>query len=86
MNPESYLNNVFGLSGRVAVVIGGTGELCDVIVLILDPACDAGFCGAGCAAPEGRFVMRREPPSLGHPARAQRGSRARDIDRGLGAL
>ncbi len=28
MNSESYLNSLFGLSGKVAVVIGGTGELC----------------------------------------------------------
>jgi len=28
MNPDSYLGNLFGLTGRVAVVIGGTGELC----------------------------------------------------------
>lgn len=28
MNPSDYLNSIFGLSGRVAVVIGGTGELC----------------------------------------------------------
>ena len=28
MNPESYLAGLFGLGGRVAVVIGGTGELC----------------------------------------------------------
>src|SRR5829696_3223780 len=28
MKPENYLNDVFGLTGRVAVVIGGTGELC----------------------------------------------------------
>lgn len=28
MNPESFLGNLFGLTGRVAVVVGGTGELC----------------------------------------------------------
>lgn len=28
MNTSTYLNSVFGLSGKVAVVIGGTGELC----------------------------------------------------------
>ena len=28
MNSSDYLNTLFGLSGRVAVVIGGTGELC----------------------------------------------------------
>jgi len=28
MNPSEYLNQMFGLSGKVAVVIGGTGELC----------------------------------------------------------
>jgi Dehydrogenases with different specificities (related to short-chain alcohol dehydrogenases) len=27
-SPESYLNSLFSLSGKVAVVIGGTGELC----------------------------------------------------------
>jgi len=26
--PENYLNSLFGLQGKVAVVIGGTGELC----------------------------------------------------------
>ncbi|MBL9214738.1 MAG: SDR family oxidoreductase [Opitutaceae bacterium] len=28
MNSSDYLNQIFGLSGKVAVVIGGTGELC----------------------------------------------------------
>lgn len=28
MNPTAYLQSLFGLEGRVAVVIGGTGELC----------------------------------------------------------
>jgi len=28
MNPEPFLSNLFGLAGRVAVVVGGTGELC----------------------------------------------------------
>lgn len=28
MNPSDYLNQMFGLTGKVAVVIGGTGELC----------------------------------------------------------
>ncbi|HWA87148.1 MAG TPA: SDR family oxidoreductase [Opitutus sp.] len=28
MNSSQYLNELFGLTGRVAVVIGGTGELC----------------------------------------------------------
>jgi len=28
MNPSDYLNSLFGLQGKVAVVIGGTGELC----------------------------------------------------------
>ena len=28
MKPENYLNEFFGLTGKVAVVIGGTGELC----------------------------------------------------------
>lgn len=28
MSSPEYLNSLFGLSGRVAVVIGGTGELC----------------------------------------------------------
>ncbi|MDQ8207510.1 SDR family oxidoreductase [Coraliomargarita sp. SDUM461003] len=27
-NPENYLNTLFGLQNKVAVVIGGTGELC----------------------------------------------------------
>ena len=27
MNPETFLEGVFGLAGRVAVVVGGTGEL-----------------------------------------------------------
>jgi NAD(P)-dependent dehydrogenase (short-subunit alcohol dehydrogenase family) len=31
MNTESYLSGLFGLTGRVAVVIGGTGELCGAI-------------------------------------------------------
>jgi NAD(P)-dependent dehydrogenase (short-subunit alcohol dehydrogenase family) len=39
MNPESYLTNIFGLSGRVAVVIGGTGELCGAMA--------EGLAGAG---------------------------------------
>jgi NAD(P)-dependent dehydrogenase (short-subunit alcohol dehydrogenase family) len=28
MNSDTYLNHLFGLTGKVAVVIGGTGELC----------------------------------------------------------
>ena len=28
MNPSDYLSQFFGLTGKVAVVIGGTGELC----------------------------------------------------------
>ena len=39
MNPESYLSNMFGLTGRVAVVIGGTGELCGAMA--------EGLAGAG---------------------------------------
>lgn len=39
MNPESYLSAVFGLTGRVAVVIGGTGELCGAMA--------EGLAGAG---------------------------------------
>jgi NAD(P)-dependent dehydrogenase (short-subunit alcohol dehydrogenase family) len=39
MKSESYLEELFGLSGRVAVVIGGTGELCGAIAL--------GLAGAG---------------------------------------
>jgi NAD(P)-dependent dehydrogenase (short-subunit alcohol dehydrogenase family) len=31
MNPDSYLGKLFGLTGRVAVIIGGTGELCGAI-------------------------------------------------------
>jgi len=39
MNPETYLNNLFGLTGCVAVVIGGTGELCGAMA--------EGLAGAG---------------------------------------
>ena len=39
MNPESFLTSVFGLTGRVAVVIGGTGELCGAMA--------EGLAGAG---------------------------------------
>ena len=39
MHPENYLSNMFGLTGRVAVVIGGTGELCGVMA--------EGLAGAG---------------------------------------
>jgi NAD(P)-dependent dehydrogenase (short-subunit alcohol dehydrogenase family) len=31
MKPDEFLKGLFGLSGRVAVVIGGTGELCGAI-------------------------------------------------------
>jgi NAD(P)-dependent dehydrogenase (short-subunit alcohol dehydrogenase family) len=31
MNPDSFLGKLFGLTGRVAVIIGGTGELCGAI-------------------------------------------------------
>ena len=39
MKPENYLNDVFGLTGKVAVVIGGTGELCGAMA--------EGLAGAG---------------------------------------
>jgi NAD(P)-dependent dehydrogenase (short-subunit alcohol dehydrogenase family) len=39
MNPETYLTNYFGLQGKVAVVIGGTGELCGAMA--------EGLAGAG---------------------------------------
>jgi len=39
MKTESYLESMFGLTGRVAVVIGGTGELCGAIA--------EGLCAAG---------------------------------------
>lgn len=42
MNPESYLRGLFGLTGRVAVVIGGTGELCGAMA--------EGLAGAGASA------------------------------------
>jgi NAD(P)-dependent dehydrogenase (short-subunit alcohol dehydrogenase family) len=38
MKTESYLGELFGLAGRVAVVIGGTGELCGAIALGLAKA------------------------------------------------
>src|SRR5208283_1838370 len=31
MKTESFLESLFGLTGRVAVVVGGTGELCGAI-------------------------------------------------------
>jgi NAD(P)-dependent dehydrogenase (short-subunit alcohol dehydrogenase family) len=39
MKPENYLNEFFGLTGKVAVVIGGTGELCGAMA--------EGLAGAG---------------------------------------
>jgi NAD(P)-dependent dehydrogenase (short-subunit alcohol dehydrogenase family) len=39
MIPESYLTRMFGLTGKVAVVIGGTGELCGAMA--------EGLAGAG---------------------------------------
>lgn len=39
MNPEKYLSDLFSLTGRVAVVIGGTGELCGAMA--------EGLAGAG---------------------------------------
>src|SRR6185312_15398681 len=39
MNPADYLHSLFGLSGKVAVVIGGTGELCGAMA--------EGLAGAG---------------------------------------
>jgi NAD(P)-dependent dehydrogenase (short-subunit alcohol dehydrogenase family) len=39
MNPPEYLRGVFGLEGKVAVVIGGTGELCGAMA--------EGLAGAG---------------------------------------
>jgi NAD(P)-dependent dehydrogenase (short-subunit alcohol dehydrogenase family) len=39
MNPPDYLSSLFGLSGKVAVVIGGTGELCGAMA--------EGLAGAG---------------------------------------
>lgn len=39
MTPSDYLNSLFNLSGKVAVVIGGTGELCGAMA--------EGLAGAG---------------------------------------
>src|SRR5438034_10672654 len=39
MNNPDYLNQLFGLTGKVAVVIGGTGELCGAMA--------EGLAGAG---------------------------------------
>ena len=39
MNPSEYLNQMFGLTGKVAVVVGGTGELCGAMA--------EGLAGAG---------------------------------------
>ena len=39
MNSSDYLSSLFGLSGKVAVVIGGTGELCGAMA--------EGLAGAG---------------------------------------
>jgi NAD(P)-dependent dehydrogenase (short-subunit alcohol dehydrogenase family) len=39
MNPPEYLGQLFGLTGKVAVVIGGTGELCGAMA--------EGLAGAG---------------------------------------
>ncbi|HTQ31427.1 MAG TPA: SDR family NAD(P)-dependent oxidoreductase, partial [Opitutaceae bacterium] len=39
MNPTEYLSTVFSLKGKVAVVIGGTGELCGAMA--------EGLAGAG---------------------------------------
>ncbi|GIK99764.1 MAG: D-mannonate oxidoreductase [Alphaproteobacteria bacterium] len=39
MNPSNYLTALFGLSGKVAVIIGGTGELCGAMA--------EGLAGAG---------------------------------------
>jgi NAD(P)-dependent dehydrogenase (short-subunit alcohol dehydrogenase family) len=39
MNPPDYLHHMFGLTGKVAVVIGGTGELCGAMA--------EGLAGAG---------------------------------------
>ena len=36
---NNYLNELFGLSGKVAVIIGGTGELCGAMA--------EGLAGAG---------------------------------------
>ena len=39
MNPSDYLSALFSLQGKVAVVIGGTGELCGAMA--------EGLAGAG---------------------------------------
>jgi len=39
MNTSNYLQSLFGLEGRVAVVVGGTGELCGAMA--------EGLAGAG---------------------------------------
>src|SRR3954465_14939983 len=39
MNASDYLHQLFGLTGKVAVVIGGTGELCGAMA--------EGLAGAG---------------------------------------
>jgi NAD(P)-dependent dehydrogenase (short-subunit alcohol dehydrogenase family) len=53
MKPEEYLKSYFGLEGKVAVVIGGTGELCGAMA--------EGLAGAGAeVVVVGRNVAKAE--------------------------
>jgi NAD(P)-dependent dehydrogenase (short-subunit alcohol dehydrogenase family) len=73
MNPDSYLGGLFGLSGKVAVVIGGTGELCGAMAEGLAGA-GAEVVLAGRDAAKARARLERISASGGrawfHPAEA----------------
>jgi NAD(P)-dependent dehydrogenase (short-subunit alcohol dehydrogenase family) len=56
MSPQDYLSSLFGLKGKVAVVVGGTGELCSTMA--------GGLAGAGAEVVLADLDNGRDGPRL----------------------
>ena len=77
MQPHAYLDSVFGLSGKVAVVIGGTGELCGAMAEGLAGAgAEVVLVGRNAAKAEERLKRITEAGGRGYFVAAEAGNRA----------
>ena len=77
MKPESYLKEMFGLEGKTAVVIGGTGELCSFMALGLAQAgAEVVLVGRNEEKANERLEVIREAGGRGYFAHADAGDRS----------